>query len=74
MPPPANLAEEDFEYKLVGVVLRMGNVDAVHYLSYIYTNRSGNNSDKIECLLTEKDMWLEFNDSLVMELRFAKLE
>lgn len=72
--PPANLADEDFEYKLVGVVLHMGTADAGHYLSYINTNRSGSNSDKPEWLLTEKDKWLEFNDSLVREYRFANLE
>jgi ubiquitin C-terminal hydrolase len=30
---------ENFEYKLVGVVLHMGTADAGHYLSYINTNR-----------------------------------
>ena len=55
--------DECFEYKLVGVVLHMGTADAGHYLSYINTNRNSNNCDKPEWLLTDKDKWLEFNDS-----------
>ncbi len=70
---PTLLADEDFEYKLVGVVLHMGTADAGHYLSYINTNRSGN-SDKPEWLLTEKDKWLEFNDSLVRDYCFTNIE
>jgi ubiquitin C-terminal hydrolase len=68
--PSANLADEDFEYKRVGVVVHMGTADAGDYLSFINTNRS----DKHEWLLTEKDKWLEFNDSIVREYRFANLE
>jgi len=32
--------DENFEYKLVGVVIHMGTADAGHYLSYINTNRA----------------------------------
>ncbi len=32
--------DENFEYKLVGVVLHMGTADAGHYLSYININRN----------------------------------
>jgi ubiquitin carboxyl-terminal hydrolase 34 len=32
--------DENFEYKLVGVVIHMGTADAGHYLSYININRS----------------------------------
>ena len=31
--------DEDFEYKLVGVVNHMGSADAGHYLSYINVER-----------------------------------
>ena len=36
-------SQEDFEYKLVGVVLHMGTADAGHYLSYININRGEKN-------------------------------
>lgn len=65
---------ENFEYKLVGVVLHMGTADAGHYLSYINTNRGQSDTDKPEWLLCDKDKWLEFNDSLIKEYRFTNLE
>jgi ubiquitin C-terminal hydrolase len=66
--------KENFEYKLVGVVIHMGTADAGHYLSYINTNRGTQDTDKPEWLLTDKDKWLEFNDSLIRDYRFANLE
>ena len=33
------MKEEEFEYKLVGVVIHMGIADAGHYLSYINIER-----------------------------------
>jgi hypothetical protein len=65
---------ENFEYKLVGVVIHMGTADAGHYLSYVNTNRGTQDTDKPEWLLTDKDKWLEFNDSLVKDYRFSNLE
>jgi ubiquitin C-terminal hydrolase len=58
-----NEPDENFEYKLVGVQLHMGTAEAGHYLSYININRNSLDSDKPEWLLTDKDKWLEFNDS-----------
>ncbi len=55
--------DEDFEYKLVGVVLHMGTADAGHYLSYININRGDKDEETPEWLLTDKEKWLEFNDS-----------
>jgi ubiquitin C-terminal hydrolase len=44
--------EENFEYKLVGVVLHMGTADAGHYLSYININRN-TQEDKPEWVRTD---------------------
>ena len=65
---------ENFEYKLVGVVLHMGTADAGHYLSYININRGEKDEESPEWLLTDKEKWLEFNDSQVREYRFANME
>ena len=61
--------QEDFEYKLVGVVLHMGTADAGHYLSYININRSEKDEESPEWLLTDKEKWLEFNDTLVKDYK-----
>lgn len=41
---------ENFEYKLVGVVLHMGTADAGHYLSYININRNEKDEESPEWL------------------------
>lgn len=61
--------EENFQYKLVGVVVHMGTADAGHYISYININRGVKNEESPEWLQTEKDKWLEFNDSNVKDYR-----
>ncbi len=66
--------QENFEYKLVGVILHMGTADAGHYLSYININRGEKDEETKEWLMTEKEKWLEFNDSTVKEFRFSNLE
>ncbi|CDW78148.1 ubiquitin carboxyl-terminal hydrolase family protein [Stylonychia lemnae] len=66
--------EEDYQYKLVGVVVHMGTADAGHYISYINITRGVKNEETPEWLLTEKENWLEFNDSTVKDYRFANLE
>jgi ubiquitin carboxyl-terminal hydrolase 34 len=63
----ASDADENFEYKLVGVVVHMGTADAGHYISYININRGTKSEDNPEWLKTENDKWLEFNDSLVKD-------
>lgn len=65
---------ENFDYKLVGVILHMGTADAGHYLSYININRGEKDEESKEWLQTEKEKWLEFNDSTVKEFRFSNLE
>lgn len=57
--------QENFEYKLVGVVVHMGTADAGHYLSYINISRGEKDEESPEWLQTDKDKWLEFNDSTV---------
>lgn len=68
------LQDEDFQYKLVGVVLHMGTADAGHYLSYININRGEKDEELPEWLLTEKEKWLEFNDSQVKHYAFNSME
>lgn len=63
------LAKEDYEYKLVGVVVHMGTAEAGHYLSYINIARGEKDEESPEWLLTEKEKWLEFNDSCVKGYR-----
>lgn len=56
--------DEDFEYKLVGVVVHMGQANAGHYISYINIERERDSSiDPNEWMKTENQTWLEFNDS-----------
>ena len=61
--------DQNFEYKLVGVVVHMGTADAGHYISYINVNRGQKPEDTPEWAMTEKDKWLEFNDSIVKDYR-----
>jgi ubiquitin carboxyl-terminal hydrolase 34 len=69
-----DLSKEDHEYKLVGVVVHMGTADAGHYLSYINISRGEKDEENPEWLLTEKDKWLEFNDSSVRQYNFQNIE
>lgn len=39
------LSNEEFDYKLVGVVIHMGIADAGHYISYINIERDGSLAD-----------------------------
>lgn len=60
--------DENFEYKLVGVILHMGTAEAGHYLSYININRE-EAKDPEKWIQTDKDKWLEFNDTLIKEYK-----
>jgi len=72
--------DQDHEFKLVGIVCHMGSADAGHYLSYINVDRDREHGDNLpsksreEWLLTEKQKWLEFNDSTVQLFTFSRLE
>ena len=59
----ADDGDENYEYKLVGVVVHMGVADAGHYLSYININRHSNTEDNVEWMKTENEKWIEFNDT-----------
>ena len=47
----------------------MGTADAGHYISYININRGVKDEESPEWLQTEKEKWLEFNDSTVKEYK-----
>lgn len=47
----------------------MGTATAGHYISYININRGHKDEENPEWLLTEKDKWLEFNDSGVKDFK-----
>jgi len=69
-----DLKEKDYYvYKLVGVVVHNGNADAGHYYSYINALRHEWESNEAY-LKTEQDRWVEFNDSIIREFSFSKLE
>ena len=53
---------EEFEYKLVGVVIHRGNADYGHYTSVINVNREDPNSERDDL---NSDFWLNFDDSSV---------
>jgi ubiquitin C-terminal hydrolase len=40
----SEVCDEDFEYKLVGVVVHMGQANAGHYISYINIERERDSS------------------------------
>ena len=68
------MSNEDCEYKLVGVVIHMGMAEAGHYLSYINIERENNSCDYKEWLQTNKQNWMEFNDSTVSSFDFSKVQ
>jgi len=39
------IPDEEFEYKLVGIVIHSGGARAGHYISYINVNRDAQNAD-----------------------------
>jgi ubiquitin carboxyl-terminal hydrolase 34 len=65
---------QDYQYKLVGVVIHMGTADAGHYLSYINVDRNKDSQvNTEEWLKTENQQWVEFNDSQVRPFDFSLL-
>lgn len=52
----------------------MGNADAGHYLSYINIDRNQDSSvNTEEWMKTEKQTWVEFNDTNVRPFDFSTL-
>ena len=69
------MASEEFDYKLVGVVIHMGIADAGHYISYINIERDGDfQQNGQQWLQTDKQTWLEFNDSIVSNFDFSQMQ
>lgn len=54
----------------------MGIADAGHYLSYINIERDGDaaSQDRAEWMRTDKQTWLEFNDSVVSAFDFSQMQ
>jgi ubiquitin carboxyl-terminal hydrolase 34 len=68
-PPADDLKDEDFEYKLVGVVIHKGNAEYGHYISLINVNRSDPNRSDISY-----DHWLEFDDSRISRFDMSNFD
>lgn len=64
--------KEYYQYKLVGILIHNGNAQAGHYYSFINVDR-GENEGSAEYLSTEKNRWIEFNDSLISEFDFSRV-
>lgn len=70
------IEDDCYEYKLVGVNVHSGSANAGHYWSYINTVRgleekNGNDPTWAD---TDKDQWMEFNDSTVKDYKFENLK
>lgn len=61
--------DEDFAYKLVGVVIHKGNAEYGHYVSLINANR--NDPSRKE---NNQDKWYEFDDSRVTVFDMKKFD
>jgi ubiquitin carboxyl-terminal hydrolase 34 len=69
----APILDDCWEYKLVGVNVHSGSANAGHYWSYINTVRGKDERDDNTWVETEKDQWMEFNDSTVRDYKFDNL-
>jgi len=58
------------------VTVHSGTANAGHYWSYINTSRGYEEPEETDpkWALTEKDPWMEFNDSTVREFNFEKMK
>jgi ubiquitin C-terminal hydrolase len=57
--------DENYEYKLVGVVLHSGTADFGHYISIANVERGTKEPNTPEWMQTDKERWLCFNDNRV---------
>jgi len=62
--------KQSYEYKLVGVVVHYGTADYGHYYSYINVNRG----NKENILDPTKDVWYEFNDSVIKKFQVSDID
>lgn len=63
---------EYYEFKLVGVIVHMGNADGGHYYSFINDKRNGIEDKIIENC--DSKNWVQFNDNTVSFFNAGKLE
>lgn len=70
------MPSEEFDYKLVGVVIHMGVADAGHYISYVNVERESDSTseNRVQWLQTDQQRWLEFNDSIVSSFDFSQMQ
>lgn len=68
--------DDCFEYKLVGCNVHSGSANAGHYWSYINTERGmeEKSPDDPQWASTDKEKWMEFNDSRVSDFKFENLK
>ena len=67
--PVEKQTDEDFEYKLVGVVIHKGNAEYGHYTSLINANRQDPGRKDVT-----QDKWFEFDDSRVSLFDMRKFD
>lgn len=60
------IPDEEFEYKLVGIVIHSGGARAGHYISYINVNRDAENVDQTQ------QRWYDFNDQSVQDFHYTQ--
>lgn len=61
--------EDEFTYKLVGVVLHRGNAEYGHYTSLINVNRKDPNRANLD-----KDVWYNFDDSRISKYNMKNFD
>lgn len=61
--------DEEFEYRLVGVVIHRGNANFGHYTSLINMNRTDPNRPE-----KKDDEWMEFDDSKIYSFNMKNFE
>lgn len=66
---PINNDDDEYEYKLVGVVIHKGNAEYGHYTSLINVNRNDPRRENID-----QDLWLEFDDSRVAKFDMSHFQ
>ena len=72
---PEPIEDDCWEYKLVGCNVHSGSAQAGHYWSYINTERQPpENEMDTAWLETENDPWQEYNDSMVADWKFSKMQ
>lgn len=68
--------DDEYIFKLVGVVIHEGTAEHGHYYSFININRSNDKNDESspEWLLTEKNFWRQFEDDKITAYNFSEMK